>query len=143
MPRKINEKTKLLADVEPISTLNIFETTNFSTTQSLENTKKKEEKSKGVISTVIDIDVDNTILTQDKTKFSNKKNENLTLLEKALAYRQQNPEKWEARKKEIQTRLNHSSEIYEDNLFLEKYYKRLAEIENTVSEKPIKKYDFL
>ena len=52
----------------------------------------------------------------------------MTLLEKALTYREQNPEKWHQRKEENERRVNESYGIYERDRFLEEYYKRLAEL---------------
>ena len=50
-----------------------------------------------------------------------------TLLEKAMVYRKQNPEKWQQRVMENQRRMNESLGVFEPDAFLDDYYKTLTE----------------
>ena len=52
----------------------------------------------------------------------------LTLLQKALQYREQFPEKWNAQQKLRDKRIKESLGIFETDPFLESYYKKLDEV---------------
>jgi len=57
-----------------------------------------------------------------------------TLLEQALTYRQQNPEKWQQSQVDGVRRVEESYGIYKDDPFIEAYYKRLAELKIEAEE---------
>ena len=51
-----------------------------------------------------------------------------TLLEQALSYRQENPEKWQQSQVDRVRQVEESYGIYQEDPFIEAYYKRLAEL---------------
>ena len=57
------------------------------------------------------------------------KQQKATLLEQALAYRQEHPEQWFQRQIDGVKRVQESYGIYDEDPFIESYYKRLAELE--------------
>lgn len=133
------EKTRLLTDVEPIDQLNTYSTTNFISPK--KDSSNKTEGKQGYVnkSVVINVDDEKKKVNKENIKNEVEENKSMTLLEKALAYRKQNPEKWEERKKENQSRLNHSLGLFEKNSFLEDYYEKLTEEEKKLQEKVPKK----
>lgn len=93
-----------------------------------EEERKEDELGKNPI-TNVNIEVIDLTEKSTKTQKENQTISQKTLLEKAIIYRKQNPEKWTQRQKENEVRLNESLGIFGRNAFLEAYYQTLAEAE--------------
>ena len=91
--------------------------------------EKLIERSQFGRNSITNVRIEIVELTRDGNNNDNddSKKIKLTLLEKAMIYREQNPEKWQQRVMENQRRINELLGMFEPDVFLENYYKTLTE----------------
>lgn len=117
-----------------IATVNVTET---SAPGEVKSQNDRVNQSQG--SELSNINIEEVSLDKPDENNCDEENEDMkkkaTLLEQALSYRQQNPEKWQQRQTDDLKQLEESYGIYKADDFLDSYYKRLGELKIEATKK--------